>query len=243
MAETFKDEAPGEFDLVQQFWEFHTKALLARGVDLNQRLLSWVQQQKNSFSDPQSAIEFEELCRDGCVPQVLSVLLSFVRNSTRLSGFWTLMVGDAHSRKAMSKVLDEAADALENRFKELIADDSPEQRKQFEDLDRVPLSALVAELRLYVSILNFADTLKIEIETRSVEEFARFLLTDYVGRSTGRFHDRNIATLFCDMKQMEVYEEAAQRMWRERNYDRLFEHHQKIGNFFLAIGAVIARQT
>jgi len=228
---------------VQQLWDFHNEILRKRGIDLKERLLSWVKKQKEGFRDPHSKIEFEELCRDGCVPQVLSVLLSFIRYSPKLSGFWTLIVGDAKSRRAISRSLEMAAAALEDQFKEVVADDSEEQRKQFEELGRVPLSTLVAELRLYVSFINMAEELKIEVGTRSIEEFARFLLTDYVGRSTGRFHDRNIATLFGEIKGFEVYEEAAQRMWRERNYDRLVKHHKKIGDFLLAIGAVIARQT
>jgi hypothetical protein len=228
---------------IQQLWDTHNEILRRRGIDFNQLLLSWVKKQKESFRDPHSKIEFEELCSDGCVPQVLSVLLSFIRKSPNLSGVWTLIVGETKSRRAISKSLEMAAAALELQFKEVVADDSEEQRKQFEDLGRIPLSALVAELRLYVSFINMAEELKIDVQTRSVEEFARFLLTDYVGRSTGRFHDRNIATLFGEVKGLELYDEAAQRMWRERNYDRLVKYHKKIGDFLLAIGAVIARQT
>jgi hypothetical protein len=228
---------------LQQLWDVHNEILRQRGIDLNELLMRWVRKQKEEFKDPHSKIEFEELCSDGCAPQVLSLLLSFIRNSPKLSGFWTLIVGDAKSRRAVSNSLDMAAAALEGQFKEVVADDSEEQRKQFEELGRIPLSTLVAELRLYVSFINMAEELKIEVETRSVEEFARFLLTDYVGRSTGRFHDRNIATLFGDVKGLEAYEEAAQRMWRERNYDRLVKYHKKIGSFLLVIGAVIARQT
>lgn len=236
------DSGRNNLEPVQQLWEYHNEILRQRGIDFNAFLLRWVKEQKEEFRDPHSKIEFEELCSDGGVPQVLSVLLSFVHNSPKLSGFWSLIVGDAKSRRAVSKSLEKAAAALEDQFKEVIADDSEGQLKLFEELGRVPLSTLVAELRLYVRFINMAEGLKIEVGTRSVDEFARFLLTDYVRRSTGRFHDRNIATLYGDVKGLELYDEAAQRMWRERNYDRLSKHHDKIGDFLLAIGVVIARQ-
>lgn len=64
-------------DPLQELWDVHNEILRRKGNNLSQLLLDWVKKQKERFQDPHSAIEFEELCNDGCVPQVLSVLLSF----------------------------------------------------------------------------------------------------------------------------------------------------------------------
>jgi len=41
-------------------------------------------------------------------------------------------------------------------------------------------------------MLDFMNRLPSEAKTRSLREFAKFVLTDYVKAATGRFRDRNV---------------------------------------------------
>src|ERR1700681_1842150 len=103
------DPAPDSFESEQELWDFHNQVLLKRGIDLNKLLLQWVRTQKETFRDPRSPIEFDELCGHGCVPQVLAVLLSLARHSPKLLTFWTTIIGDPKSRQALSASLEKAA--------------------------------------------------------------------------------------------------------------------------------------
>ena len=61
--------------------------------------------------------------------------------------------------------------------------------------------------------------------------------------ATGRPHDRNVATLLAEALGLEAYDEVAQRMWRDRNYERLTKYHSKVADFVFAMGVGISRQT
>jgi len=234
---------PDSYEAEQELWDLHNQLLLKRGIDFNELLLQWVRTQKETFRDPRSPAEFDELCDHGCVPKVLAVLLSLARHSPKLVTFWATIVGDQKSRQAFSISLEKAATTLEHQFGDFIKSEDEERRKAFQQIGRIPLSTLVAELRLYSSVARFAKRFKFDVQTRSPVEFARFLLTCYVQKATGRFHDRNVATLFGDVTSLEAYEETAQRMWRDRNYERLAKHHSKLGDLVHAMSVVISRQT
>jgi hypothetical protein len=237
------DLAPHRYESEQELWDLHYQALLKRGIDFNDLMLQWVRTQKETFRDPRSPIEFDELCNHGCVPQVLAVLLSLARHSPKLVTFWATIVGDPKSRNAFSVSLERAAAVLQHQFREFITTEDDERRREFQQIGRIPLSALVDELRLYASVAKLAERFKIDVETRSPMEFSRFLLTNYVVRATGKFHDRNVATLFGEVMGLEAYDETAQRMWRDRNYDRLATHHSKLGEIVHSMSVVISRQT
>lgn len=160
------------YEPVQKVWDLHNQILLKRGIDLNQLLLRWVRTQKESFRDPRSSFEFDELCDHGCVPQVLSALLSLARHSPKLVTVWDSLVGDTASRRALTKSLEDAAAAIEIKLRDFIASEDEKQRQDFQAIGRIPLSDLVAELRLYASFVKLAEIFKVDVETRSPEEFA-----------------------------------------------------------------------
>jgi hypothetical protein len=227
----------------QELWDLHNQALLKKGIDLKELLLWWVEAQKEAFRDPRSGIEFDELCNHGCAPQVLAICLALAHHSPKLTPFWNTLVGEPEARRTFLNSIESTVAALEQQFGNLIAYEDDEDRKRFRDMGRIPLSTLAAELKFYASLLTFAERFRIDVETRSPTEFSRFLLTYYVRKATGRFRDRNVATLFGEIAGLEAYDETAQRMWRDRNFERLAKHHSRLGDLAHAMGVVISRQT
>jgi hypothetical protein len=237
------DAITDDYKSEQELWDFHNQALLKKGIDFKEVLLWWVRTQKDAFRDPRAGNEFDELCAHGCAPQVLAICLALARHSPKLAPFWNTLVGEPEARRAFLKSIESTVSAFEQQFGKFIACEDDEDRKRFQQMGRIPLTTLAAELRFYASLVTFAERFRIDVETRSPIEFARFLLTYYVRKATGRFHDRNVATMFGEVAGLEAYDETAQRMWRDRNYERLAEHHSRLGDLAYALSVVISRQT
>lgn len=228
---------------LQRFWDHYLRTATERGFDLAEMLDRWVQSQKLRFHNPLTIADFDELCAHGCQPPVLMLLVVFVKNAPQLSILWASYLGQSRVRKSASMSLEAAASTLEEVFAKFIALENDAVRRQMEEFDRVPLTILISELRMYSEFLRLAEILKAGFETRSPVELARFLLTYYVGRATGRPHDRNVSSLLSEIQSLEVYDEVAQRMWRDRNYKRLLKHHQNIGEISCVLGVVVSRRT
>jgi hypothetical protein len=202
-----------------------------------------VQAQKLRFHNPQTIRDFDELCAHGCHPPILALLIVSINNAPRLANLWASYVGQPKTRKSASKTLEAAASTLEEVFAKIIALEDDDARRQLHEFELVPLSILISQLRMYSDLLVLSEILKTGFETRSPVELARFLLTYYVERATGRPHDRNISSLLTETQNLEAYDEVAQRMWRDRNYKRLSKHYQRLGEIVLVIGAVVTHQT
>ncbi len=69
-----------------------------------------------------------------------------------------------------------------------------------------------------------AKSLTVDTESHSLDEVSKFILSNYVERTTGRPHDRCVSGLIAAVVNSPEYTEVAYRMWRNRNYDRLERH-------------------
>jgi hypothetical protein len=104
----------------------------------------------------------------------------------------------------------------------------------------VPRGGLISELRFYTGFLSLADLVAEETGTRSIREFAKYLLMDYVSRATGAFHDRETSGLVGAVLGSPSANEVAQRMWRRRNYLRLQKHFSKAVDFLWVLAVAIS---
>ena len=68
---------------------------------------------------------------------------------------------------------------------------------------------------------------------------AKYLLVGYVEKATGRYRDRNTATIIGEILGPVGYDDVAQRMWRHRNYTRLHGNFSGLVSFLFAMGVVI----
>jgi hypothetical protein len=231
-----KDE---QADPVRQLWEVYAEILKKRGYDIDQLLRDWTQKQVAKLGSPGAQTDFEELSASGCVPQLLAALLALLKWSPAMESFWQQMYGNPEKRRVVVRSLEKSALALEGLFNFVIALEDEDVANKFGELGRIPPSRLVSELRFYARMLDFMNRLPSETKTRSLKEFAKFVLTDYVKAATGRFRDRNVSALLGEVIGPPDYNEVAHRMWRLRNFVRMKSHYSRLSDLLLNIGQVL----
>lgn len=230
-------------DPVRQLWEVYAKILEKRGYHADQLLRDWTQVQKAKLASPGAQEDFDELSAGGCVPQVLAALLALLRWSPTMESFWQQLYGNPSKRTAVVKSLEKTALALERLFSFAIALEDEDVVTKFNELGRIAPSSLVSELRFYARMLDFLNRVPSETNTRSLKEFVKFVLTDYVKATTGRFRDRNVSGLLAEVVGSPDYNEVAHRMWRHRNFLRMKKHYSRLSDLLLTIGQVLTSRT
>lgn len=230
-------------DAVRQLWEAHAEILKKRGYDIDQLLGQWTQSQRARLAPGSAQADFDELSASGCVPQVLAALLALLRWTPTMESFWQQIYGNPEKRRTVVKSLEKSALALEQLFGFVIALENEEVLTKFDKLARIPPSRLVTELRFYAQMLDAMNRLPRETNTRSLKEFSKFLLTDYVKTATGRFHDRNVSSLLGEVVGPTDHNEVPQRMWRNRNFARMKKHYSRLCDLLLNIGQVLTNRT
>ena len=148
----------------------------------------------------------------------------------------------AYLSKKVRKTLEAAARELEVLYGDPLPNEKQLQT-QFSAVGRIPVSKLIAELRLHVRILKVAETVKKETKLKTLDQLARYLITSYVARMTGSFHDRPVAALIGSATGSPEYTEVAQRMWRDRNYSRLESHFSWMAKFAVAMSVAISQRS
>jgi len=170
------------------------------------------------------------------LPPVLASLVGLIRLSPRIENSWKAFFGASERRKKTIEALEKAAAALEEAFGDVISVEDETQRSDFARVGCLPPSRLVAQTRLYVSLLNMTEAWAEIAELHSLEEFTKYLFVGYIKRATGRFRDRNASALIGEIFELPAYDEVALRMWRSRNYERVDKHVSWIPDLLLDMG-------
>lgn len=222
------------------FWNTYCESRRAKGYDPDLILKEWSAEQQKSLTSPGPREEFVELCQDGCVPQALALLVAVLRYSPTLETFWVEMVGNPDRRGRTARTLEKAAQTLESLFGGFVASESRGDREALAKIGHLPISSVVSELRFYIQVINLARFLSKDTGTRSPAELSKYLLSSYVKRMTGHFHDRSVSGLIGAIVGQQEYNDVAQRMWRSRNYRRFEKHFSWMTNILIAMSVVIA---
>ena len=226
----------------QALWDEYRKIRQARGINIDQFFAEWAAEQTQGLPSPGARQDFDELCEHGCHPEVLAAIVAGLRNSPRLEAIWAMMVGPTENRQKTIQTLEKAAAKLEEIFGAFIAVEDEKDREEFAKIGRIPPSRLVSELQLYSRLINMAKSLAVDTESHSLGEVSKFILSNYVERTTGRPHDRCVSCLIGAVVNSSDYTEVAYRMWRNRNYDRLEKHFSWITDLLVAMSVVMARR-
>jgi hypothetical protein len=80
-----------KYELASKVWSLQGRIWLKRGFNLNEVFLQWAQRQKETFQNPGSRVDFDELCDH-------AGLLFLTRRSPKLAPFWATIVGDPKAR-------------------------------------------------------------------------------------------------------------------------------------------------
>jgi hypothetical protein len=227
---------------MQELWQAYRQIELTRGLDIEEALAAWTVKERQRLAFPGSRDDFDELCKGGCVPQVLALLIAFVRSSPRISERFRVL-GSPDKREKTVRSLERASEACQDLFENLLTLDHELIAIAFPEKGMLPQPLLVTELRLYAGLLKLAAMVPSAFEVNSLPEFTKFLLVGYVEQATGRFYDRNVSVLIGDALGPADYHEVAQRMWRHRNYQRLKESLQGLPELLFDLSFVMARRT
>lgn len=224
-----KDEA------LQNVWNVYSGILSKRGWDLQDEVRQWAAKQEEQLPSPGARADFKELCENGCVPEILAILLAFLRWSPQFEDFWSKLYGNANDRRRVRRNLEKTAKAIEGLFALPIRFEDDEVTSQLSKIGRIGPRRLASELRFYAWGLEWTDKIPRETETRSLADFGKFALTEYVKLATGRFRDRNVSGLIAEAIGPADYIEVAHRMWRSRNFERIGSHFSKLSELLSAI--------
>jgi hypothetical protein len=220
---------------LQNVWNAYSKILSKRGLDLRHALKQWAAKQEEQLPSPGARTDFEELCQNGCVPEILAVLLVALRWSPGFEDFWSKVYGNPNDRRRVRRNLEKTAKAIESLFELPISLEDEEMASQFSKMDHIGPKRLTSELKFYAELLELVDKFPRETETRSLADFGKFGLTEYAKQATGRFHDRNVSGLIAEAIGPADYNEVAHRMWRSRNFKRISSHFQELSGILCAI--------
>lgn len=211
-------------DALRQVWKVYSEILSRRGFDLQQ----WTAHQGESLPSPGARSDFKELCVEGCVPEMLAILVAFLRWCPKFEDSWAKIYASPNDCRRVRKNLEKTAKVLQGLFAFSISPEDEEIASEFDKIGRISPGQLVSELKLYAKGLDLMDRLPRETETRSLADFGKFSLTEYVKQATGRFRDRNVSGLIAEAIGPTDYNEVAHRMWRFRNFKRMSTHFQKL---------------
>ena len=223
MAEPKGSEQNGQKD-VQKLWNIYLGIHRAKGFNLDQLYAELAAEEARKLTSPGAREDFANLCNDGCKAQVLALMVTLFRHSPRLEAFWTSIVGPAKNRQQTTRTLTKAVGALKELFGRLTGTEDEELNRKFAQIGRIPPARLVSELRFYIKFVNAAELIAADTGNSSLRELLKYILSGYVKRATGRFHDNNVSGLIAEISGPVEYNEFAHRMWRTRNYKRLEKH-------------------
>jgi hypothetical protein len=206
---------------LQNLWNFYSEILRRRGVDLPHALKQWATTLKNKLPSPGAHGDFGELCTNGCVAEILAILLESLRWSPKLEDFWSKFYGSPKARHRVRKNLEKTANATNGLFELLISFEGGEVTSMLWKINHIGPGRLVAEMRFYAKLLNLTDSISRETQAKSLRDFCMFTLVRYTKLSTRRFCDRNVSGLIAEVIGPVDYNEVAHRMWRFRNFKRM----------------------
>ena len=138
------------------------------------------------------------------------------------------------ARPAGVCVVRKAVQTLETLYGGVVKHD-----QKLAEIGRIPITRIVEELRIHIKLINLARLFGKDTQIRSPTELFKYLLTSYVKRMTGRFHDRSLSGLIGDLVDSPDYDEVAHRMWRNRNYRRLERNFAWLTRFLVSMSVAM----
>jgi hypothetical protein len=238
--QTAPDSESDQFKEEQAWWDAYAARMRERGIDLSKFLSVLAASAAQRLKGPPGAqADFAELCAQGCVPEILALIITALRFSPQVQRSWAKIVGGPYKREMAVRVFERASRILDDLFGAF--GNNPDVQSTFTAVGRLSPAMLVSELRVYGRTLRLAERISAEMQIRSIKDLCKYTLTAYVKQATGDFHDRNLSSLIAEVLGPTDYSEVAHRMWRSRNYKRLEATSAFVPALLLAVGAVVAR--
>ena len=94
-----------EFAAEQALWSAYRESRRARGIDIDQQLAEWAEQEARELGSPGAREDFNELCEHGCNRKVLAAIVALIRHSSGLEAMWATVVGPPEGRQKATQRL------------------------------------------------------------------------------------------------------------------------------------------
>jgi hypothetical protein len=183
----------------------------------------------------------DELCEARCDRQVLLYILKVMRD--RLPSYWwngDEPKEDATRRRDDADIADLFAAIIKERYafflpRENMTADDEQNLRAWDQLSI--LQGGVSPSRLLLGVESVADQLRLPDELRRAaalrsnqddfDVISRYVLCDYVQRTTGEWHDREVAVLLTQIgnykgdRRNATLDAQSLRQWRAHNQERL----------------------
>jgi hypothetical protein len=255
-------DAPNEHASLQRLWDTYLSIRAKQGIDRADVFHKWAIAKRDSLKKFGADSSFDELCKSGCQSLPLAMILASIRPLVSLEMKWRQVLGSPRQQGQRIRALEKAAVALEDLqasfadavladYRRLVPPDMLESvRKELinpSDLETIwpktPHPATtIHTLRQYVSFLGNFGSIAEETRISSSDMLWKYTLSAYVKRATGGFYDAQVSALVGAVLN-EVYDEAAHRMWRSRNYERMDADFSFLAKLLINIGFVSSSHT
>jgi hypothetical protein len=260
-------ESDKTFPELQDFWDAYCLVFARKGIDMPQLVQLWVTEKRKSLSKWSAEEIFDELCLAGCSAISLAIAISILERSQHAAEIWRTTVGTARRRDQVVGAFLKAADALEevneNFITALLQDLRVSLDKDLRSVlgedptsQNTPLifakwpsnapaphpATVVKALRLYARVLGMFDAISEETQAHSAESFPKYLISAYVHRATGSFHDREVSTLIARAICRPTYDAIAHGMWRKRNCKKLEKAFSFPAELLVGVGVVTSQK-
>ncbi len=255
----------GELDDLLNVWTGLCSIYTRKGVDLPELARALLKGKRESLARWASVGNFDALCKSGCNEYSLVFSLQVIEWSHSRASKFERAAGPARRRDRVAGQLDRAASALEEFAKSLevavwddFASQPPSVLKTAQELakqialredeakwpDYLPAphpNTIIRGLRFYSGMVRAQPKFRAPGMPYS-ESLGKYLLSSYVERITGKFHDAEVSALIDSTLDLNGYDETAHRMWRSRNYTRIHKQCSSLVDFMVDVGVVIGAQ-
>jgi hypothetical protein len=262
-----------DFPETKQFWDAFCSVHSEKGIDLPKLVHDLAKLKRDALSKWSSVSSFDILCGAGCSPVALAICLWAIEACDRWQEAWRATVGSKRHRIQIQRTLEKAAATLQevqDSFNGAVLaivkkSFSEELRESGGNIDlrglttdsfdlniesewpagapAPPPTTVIRALRFYIRMLELFETMSAKTQAHSSESFSKYLISAYVRRATGAFHDSEVSALIGSSLRTRGYDETAHRNWRSRNYRQLDQGLGFLAKLLLGIGVVTTYDT
>jgi hypothetical protein len=231
---------------VRQIWTNIRAKSQSKGVDAAQWIAEKATAEIARLPSPGARENFETLCREGCHPHILGLLLKLNRTYPELQAELTGFTHSPRKLEARARKLDETAAAIESTFSGLSQDLNGMIAALCAYVGRSTPAQQAFELRQTAEILRIAKSIPKQTNVSGLDQVLLYLLCGYVAKATGGPHDLHVSGLIAEIRQDAEYNENALKQWRYRHMSEIDAGglgEWRLAEFLAALGKVIPHPT
>ena len=191
-----------------------TDLFTAKGLDLPTAANQWANDYLRELGDRGANVEIGQLLRAGCKKLPLAANIKAGALLSSVPSVYRDIMGRTEEIERICRDLNKTANLFDGIAKRLSLDASSEWPMK----TMLPSPNRMAEhLRMYTSVINLGPVLLNITKASSIRDIERHVLTAYVQRATGEWHDGKVSAIIAAATGQTLDEET-HRKWRNRNF-------------------------